>query len=146
LNGKLRADVQESGVNLCTTIDAQGCLSNRHANLVLLILENLIHNALKATPAGKRVGIRLRQDHGGVCCEVADQGLGIAPEILPRLFTPCRSTHGGSGLGLAISRQLANQMGAGLRLKTTSAEGCVFELQLPAALFAEATLQGAARE
>ena len=143
LNGKLHTATHDSGAHLITVLDAQGNLSNRHANLILLILENLIHNALKVTPRGGRVSVRLGQEKGVVRCEVADQGTGIPAHVLPRLFTPCGSTHGGSGLGLAISKQLANQLGAELELKVNSPGGCVFALTLPSGLFAETELAAA---
>ena len=137
LNRKLGPSVADSGVHLISLLDAEGELSNRHANLILLILENLVHNALKVTPRGRQVCVRFVEQTDGVCCQVADQGSGIAAPVLARLFTPCHSTHGGSGLGLAISRQLANQLGAALELKTNSSAGCIFELRLPFSLFAE---------
>ena len=140
LNRKLNTVVRDSGVHLLTALDAPGSLSNRHANLVLLILENLIHNALKVSPRDGNVSVRFNARDTEVCCEVADQGPGIAPEILPRLFTPCRSTQGGSGLGLAISKQLANQLGANLELKVNSPGGCVFALTLPSRLLVESQL------
>lgn len=140
LNGKLSAAVADSGVHLITVIEAPGELSNRHANLILLILENLIHNALQVTPRGASVRARFVEEAGGVSCEVADGGTGVSEQVRPRLFTPCRSTHGGSGLGLAISKQIANQLGADLELKTNSPDGCVFALQLPRSLFAETEL------
>jgi two-component system sensor histidine kinase TctE len=119
-------------------LDAQGELANRHANLVLLILENLLHNALKVTPRGGIVRLHLAEDREHIRCEVADGGPGVSAEMRPRLFLPCRSTHGGSGLGLAISKQLAGQIGAELQLQSTSAAGAVFALLLPRRLFAEA--------
>ena len=137
LDRKLRAASRESGVRLVTEMKAQGNLANRHANLVLLILENLAHNALKVTPPNGCVHIRLTAGNGAVHCEVRDQGPGISHDIARRLFAPCRSTQGGSGLGLAISKQLANQLGAELRLKSSSPAGCEFELTLPHRLFAE---------
>ncbi|MEI2723108.1 MAG: HAMP domain-containing sensor histidine kinase [Verrucomicrobiota bacterium] len=140
MNGKLGSVVAESGVHLVTVLDAQGELSNRHANLILLVMENLIHNALKVTPRGGKVCVRLIGDGDSVCCEVADEGSGISNQVLLRLFTPCHSTHGGSGLGLAISKQLANQLGAVLELKTNSPDGCVFALRLPRSLLAETEL------
>ncbi len=131
LNGKLAPAVATSGANLLTVLDAAGTLSNRHANLVLLILENLVHNALRATPAQGTVCVRFCRERGGLRCEVADQGTGLAESVRPRLFAPCRSTRGGSGLGLAISKQLANHLGAELELQSSSAAGCVFVLWLP---------------
>jgi signal transduction histidine kinase len=137
LNRKLTAVIRDSGVRLLTALDAQGSLANRHANLILLILENLIHNAVMVTPSGRTVSVRFVSRAGRVCCEVADEGPGLAQSMLPRLFTPCRSTQGGSGLGLAISKQLANQLGATLELKANSPGGCVFALTLPSSVFSE---------
>lgn len=136
LRHKLASVADTSGVTLEVTCHADALLNNRTANLALLILENLIHNALKISPDGRRVRVELARAAGGdVFASVADEGPGLPPELLPRLFTPCRSTHGGSGLGLAISKQLANQLGADLELAASTRAGCVFTLRLPGALF-----------
>jgi signal transduction histidine kinase len=140
LQDKLKPMAQERGVHVLITARADGSLSNRHANLILLILENLIHNALKVSPREGTVWVRFIEQPGAVICEVEDRGPGVPAAVLPGLFTPCRSTQGGSGLGLAISRQLANQLGAELDLKTNSPAGCVFTLTLPRSVLAEAEL------
>jgi signal transduction histidine kinase len=71
-------------------------------------------------------------------CEVRDQGGGIAPEAMERLFQPQRSTkEGGSGLGLAITRQLALALGGSVALASAGPGGCVFRLELPLATLAE---------
>jgi signal transduction histidine kinase len=145
LNRKLIAVLRDSGVRFVTALEAQGSLANRHANLILLILENLIHNAIMVTPSGRTVSVRLVPRDGRVCCEVADEGPGLAQSMLPRLFTPCRSTQGGSGLGLAISKQLANQLGATLELKVNSPNGCVFVLTLPSSVFSETEVSQASK-
>jgi signal transduction histidine kinase len=111
---------------------AEGMLTNREANLVLLILENLIQNAFQATPEGKSVRLNMVEENGTVQCDVLDEGTGLPAEVKARLFSPCRSTKpGGSGIGLAISKQLATQIGAALELKSASSGGCVFRLSLP---------------
>lgn len=138
LNGKLHPAVRDTGVNLLTEVSAAGKLSNHHANLILLVLENLIHNALKVTPRAGWVRVRFTAENGHVRCEVADRGPGIAPEVLPRLFTPCRSTQGGSGLGLAISQQLAQQLDAKIELQANTSQGCVFALTLPRSVVVQA--------
>ena len=145
LDEKLKPAALESGVHLHIALRTQGSLSNRHANLILLILENLIHNALKVTPCGGKVFVGVREQPDGVRCEVKDQGPGVPVALLPGLFTPCRSTQGGSGLGLAISKQLANQLGAELELETNSPTGCVFTLTLPWSVLAESELAGQAQ-
>lgn len=136
LRGKLEPAADTAGVQLVTRLDTEATLSNRTANLALLILENLVHNALKMTPPGRCVRVRFASaGDGGVACRVEDEGPGLPAELIPRLFTPCRSTHGGSGLGLAISKQLANQLGARLELNASSPAGCVFTLTLSRSLF-----------
>jgi signal transduction histidine kinase len=108
-------------------------LSNHEADLVLLILENLVQNALEATPAGKDVSLEVAVHDRSVVMEVADQGPGLPPGMEAQLFGPCVSSkRGGGGIGLAISRQLAKHLGAELRLKYTSPQGAAFCLTLPA--------------
>lgn len=135
LNEKMRAAVEKSGARLGTELKVEAEMANRHANLVLLILENLTDNALRVTPSGSWVRVSIERSAKGVRCKVSDQGPGIPDDVVPRLFTPCRSTHGGSGLGLAISKQLANHLGATLELESTGPIGTTFGLDLPPALF-----------
>jgi signal transduction histidine kinase len=134
LSGKIRSAAQAAGVHCEVSSRTDGCLANRHANLVLLILENLARNALQVTPAGRTVKVLFAPGPDGVMCRVTDEGPGFPAELRDRLFTPCRSTKGGNGIGLAISHQLAWQMGAQLNLVKTDSGGCVFQLTLPAAL------------
>jgi signal transduction histidine kinase len=136
LSARVQAAAQETGVVFAVDISAEGKLANRHANLVVLIIENLVQNALQATPRGQRVQVTVAPKGQDVVCEITDAGPGLAPHLLKTLFAPCRSTKGGSGLGLAISRQLANQLDARLELKSSGPAGCVFALTLPGSLFA----------
>jgi signal transduction histidine kinase len=124
------------GVRFTTNVLARGNLANRDANLVILILENLIQNAVQATPAGGAVSLKLIQEHEQIVLEVRDEGPGFPNVLKSHLFAPCRSTKpGGSGIGLAISKQLANHLGAGLELKDKTGHGCLISLSLPATIF-----------
>jgi signal transduction histidine kinase len=130
---KFQPAAQAAGVHYTATLRVSGAISNREADLILLILENLIQNAIEATPAGKAVQLRILNDHANLLMEVEDQGPGLSPELAGRLFAPCASTkRGGSGIGLAISRQLATHLGATLELRESSANGCCFRLALSA--------------
>jgi len=136
LEHKLTPAAETAGAVLEVTTHSDAVLNNRTANLTLLILENLVHNALNVSPAGRVVRVEFaRAADGNVYGSVTDEGPGLPAELLPHLFTPCRSTHGGSGLGLAISKQLANQLGAELELAASTSSGCVFTLRLPSELF-----------
>ncbi|QCU79120.1 HAMP domain-containing histidine kinase [Citricoccus sp. SGAir0253] len=106
------------------------------------VLDNLLTNALRHTPAGGRV--RLTVDDAGPCTvavSVADTGDGIPAEQLPHVFerfyrgdTARDRDHGGSGVGLAISRALAEAHGGTLTARSDGpGRGAVFTLALPTA-------------
>jgi signal transduction histidine kinase len=141
LESKLRPLAQNLGVNWRLELSAQGRLSNDRANVILLILENLVCNALQVTPGGKTVRTSFRAAAPRVVCEVADEGPGFPESAMKSLFVPCRSTKGGSGLGLAISKQLADHLEAGLELRHNGPGGCVMALLLPPSVFASAAAE-----
>ena len=110
----------------------EGILLNREANLISLVLYNLVQNAIQATPSEKRVTLRISAGSGNIVCEVQDEGPGISEAQRAQLFKPCRSTkEGGSGIGLAISQQLAKCIGAKLELTETAPTGSRFLLTFP---------------
>lgn len=102
------------------------------------VLHNLLDNAIKFTAAG---GIVLRaQRAAGVQIEVRDSGPGIAAADLPQLFQKFvqlehfgTRTAPGSGLGLALSRELVQQMGGTLDVRSTPGRGTTFWFSLPLA-------------
>jgi signal transduction histidine kinase len=103
--------------------------------LVGVILQNLVANAVKYSPQGE-VRIKVGCDDGRGCLiSVIDQGPGIAPEKLEQLFTPFArgETHGqpGTGLGLSIARQAADLLKAKLWAESKQGEGSTFHLELP---------------
>ena len=123
----------QAGLELQCLLRARGAMSNREANLVLLILENLLRNAIHATPRGRQVRLRIYRRATDTVMAVEDQGPGIPEAIRDQLFVPGQSTKpGGTGLGLALSRALARQMGAEVRLEHSGVDGSVFALILPA--------------
>lgn len=145
VSGTLAPVARSAGVEYQANVGASGLLSNREADLILLILENLVQNAIEATPAGKRVQVRVLRQGANFLMEVEDQGPGLPPGVAERLFTPCSSgKKGGSGIGLAISRQLATHVGATLELKESSGKGCCFRLVLPDQASEESKLAAAA--
>ncbi len=117
------------GVRFETLVQFDRPLSNRDADLILLILENLAQNAIEATPTGKYVKAWMSSDDTAFIFEVRDQGPGLAPGFETRLFSPCISSkQGGGGIGLAICKQLAQSLGARLELAVNGPAGCVFRL------------------
>jgi signal transduction histidine kinase len=129
---KLKAECETAGIHFAAQGSAIGSLINRDGNIILLLITNLVHNAIQATPKGGVITVRVSNEDGNALFEVRDTGPGLPEHILSTLFTPSRSTKdGGTGLGLAISKQLANHIGADLSLKETSKSGTVFQLRVP---------------
>jgi len=94
--------------------------------LLYTLLRNAVDNALRYTPEGGRVDLRVRAESERAVIEVQDSGPGIAPEQLQRVFDPFVRLPGaeseGSGLGLSIIRQIAQRLGGEVTLRN-AAEG-----------------------
>ena len=108
-------------------------------NKVLQILFNLLANAKYACEAGiqspKQVTVRICQSNGCVHVSVADNGFGIAPENLPKIFTQGFTTRrGGHGFGLHSSILAAQELGGSLHVQSSGLGlGAVFTLKIPVA-------------
>jgi len=107
------------------------------AALLRRLLENLLDNAAKYSEAKAPIVLEVREEAGGAVLLVKDQGIGISPEDLPRLFTPffrtdrsrARST-GGVGLGLALARRIARAHGGDIEVESEVDKGTVFRVRL----------------
>jgi signal transduction histidine kinase len=111
-----------------------------HASLLSLLFQNLLSNALKFMPPGRKpevsVSAHLTKDHAIIT--VGDNGIGIAEEHLALLFQPfqrlhLRSEYEGAGLGLALSRQIAEAHGGTIQVCTQPGAGSRFSVRLPLA-------------
>jgi signal transduction histidine kinase len=101
------------------------------------VLKNLISNAMKYSPAGTAVTVRARARVGGVEFSVEDQGAGIPPAALPRVFEPYYRAPGaaqtavGSGLGLAVVKSLVDAHGGSIAIDSAPACGTRVTFVLP---------------
>ena len=102
------------------------------------VLENLMSNALRYTPAGGQVTLSAAANENTVSLRVQDNGTGIAPEDLPYVFDrfyrgeKSRQRQGGeSGLGLAIAKSLVEAQEGSLSVKSVLGEGTTFTIALP---------------
>lgn len=102
------------------------------------ILENLIDNAIKYTPASGKVHVSCRAEPHHVAIIVTDTGIGIPREDLPRVFErfyrvdKARSREmGGTGLGLSIVKHLANSLGGQIQVESRPGQGSTFTVSLP---------------
>jgi signal transduction histidine kinase len=107
-------------------------------NKLRQVLVNLVDNAVKYSPDGGRVELRVRSSNGSCLIEVADEGLGIPPDEYDRIFEKFyrldpQQTQGvgGSGLGLYICRELVERMDGSLRVESEPGKGSRFTVELP---------------
>ena len=102
------------------------------------MLGNLLDNAIKFTPDGGQVAIRVRPAPGAINLYVEDNGIGIPRDKIERIGRPFEQVEGemarsykGSGLGLAIARSLAELHGGSLRIRSTLGSGTIVMVHLP---------------
>jgi signal transduction histidine kinase len=104
---------------------------------------NVVLNAVQASPHGARVRIVEAIAGPDVCIDVIDQGPGILPSHLPRVFEPFFTTRDkGTGLGLAIAQRIVLSHGGRLDIAGTSASGTCIRILLPTAGPATAAVAG----
>lgn len=95
------------------------------------VLTNLLLNALEFTPERSTIYVRIGTENG-VFVEIRDEGPGVHPSVLPRLFGGGSRRPGGAGIGLRHSRDVARRLGGEL-LHVPGGAGATFVLRLPAA-------------
>jgi two-component system, NtrC family, sensor histidine kinase KinB len=124
----------EANVELVSEIDPD--LPEISADVASLerVMDNLVSNALRHTPAGGRIRIAARMHRGELEIAVSDTGEGIPATEQARVFEPfvqIGRKAGGSGLGLAISREIVQQHGGRIRLVSAPGTGSTFIITLP---------------
>lgn len=129
---------QSEGIQLSMHADAQPALVEGDPDRLQQVLLILVDNAIKHTPPGGKVDVRVRHHAQNAQVEVLDTGSGIAPEHLPRIFDrfyradKARARErGGTGLGLAIAKMLVDAHGGQLHLTSTLGVGTQVTMSLP---------------
>lgn len=98
------------------------------------VLDNLLENAMKYSPGGGLIVVQCRIDGREVTLSVADEGMGIAPEHLNRLFEKfyrVKSDLAGTGLGLPVACEIVEKQGGRIWAKSTPGKGSTFYFTLP---------------
>ncbi|PTL83453.1 HAMP domain-containing sensor histidine kinase [Vitiosangium sp. GDMCC 1.1324] len=101
------------------------------------VLHNLVSNALKYSPAGSRVEVRVGREGDEALVSVMDRGIGISAEDLRTLFTPfrrtgmARETAPGVGLGLSVARRIVEAHGGRIEVESHPGMGSTFRVRLP---------------
>lgn len=130
----VRADLAAKQVKLDVQLASGDPVALVDAAQMRQCLINLVRNATEAV-SGKGGAVTLRTKHAGdrILIEVEDDGTGIAPDVLPRLFDPFFSTKdGGNGLGLALTQQIVKDHGGDLAVQSTLGRGTTFTVSVPA--------------
>jgi two-component system OmpR family sensor kinase len=104
-------------------------------DLLTRLIDNLVGNALKHTPAGTEIRVTVAPIDGAAELVVSDDGPGIDPGVVPRLFDRFvrgpDAGAGGSGLGLALVREIATWHGATVLVETRPGPGSTFAVRFP---------------
>ncbi len=118
------------------------------------ILSNGLSNAIKFTDSGRRVSVRLsaQRTPARLSFEVEDEGIGMSPDQLARLFKPFEQAdtsstrkYGGTGLGLSISKRLSEALGGEIQVRSSPGKGTTFVFLLPVQDIAESEWADASR-
>lgn len=111
------------------------------------VVSNIIHNAAKYTPGSGRLSLRVAADDGQVVISVSDNGVGIAREMLPRVFElfaqiggSLERAQGGLGIGLSLAKRLVEMHGGSITAESAGlGQGSTFSVRLPLAAPAAAS-------
>ncbi|MCU0485208.1 MAG: ATP-binding protein [Anaerolineales bacterium] len=106
--------------------------------LLQLAIQNIVDNGIQYTNPGGKVDLKLNTNREWLIFEVTDNGIGIAPVDIPRVFEKFfrsgrRNQHKGSstGLGLAIVKSIAERHGGRVRVESQLGKGSTFTLSIP---------------
>jgi signal transduction histidine kinase len=106
---------------------------------IVLAIHNLVGNAIKYTPNGGTVTVRVVEAKGGIRVEVADTGIGINPEEQALIFDRFYRAKDqriasitGSGLGLTLAREVVRLHGGDISVRSKLNQGSTFTIELPA--------------
>lgn len=124
--------LEKAGIMLDVTTDGAGCPTMINPARIERILKSLIHNAADVSSPGKNITIRSYRKEENCIVEVKDEGPGIRPEHLSKIFSPFFTTKkNGQGLALAGCRKTLRDMGGDIQVSSRLGEGATFTLIIP---------------
>lgn len=104
-------------------------------SMVLTVFRNLIHNALKFTNTGGQVNVSMKKEAAYVVLSVEDNGVGISPEALEKIFKGNFTTYGtksekGTGIGLGLAKAFIEQNGGKIMVESQEKKGTIFHVYI----------------
>jgi C4-dicarboxylate-specific signal transduction histidine kinase len=124
--------LQKTGIKIEIDTDDTGCPTMVNPDKIEWILGNLIQNAAEVSSPGKSIFIISSREEENCKIEVKDEGPGIRPEHLPRIFKPFFTTkEKGQGLALSGARKILRDMGGDIRVTSRLGEGTTFVITIP---------------
>jgi len=113
--------------NLDFELDATPCRVRAHEWMLREMVRNLLHNAIRHSPPGAGLQLRLSEPDGVVTLRIRDAGGGLPEDLRARLFQPFATvgSHAGTGLGLTIAREIALALGGSVQLQNRLLDGQV---------------------
>ncbi|MDQ2651981.1 MAG: cell wall metabolism sensor histidine kinase WalK [Chloroflexota bacterium] len=135
---RLAAQIARSGLTITTVTEPGLPLLRADRTRIGQVLLNLIHNAVKFTPAGGAIHLSVSEQDSWIVYRVEDTGVGVDPEEIDRLFERfykadrSRRSHG-TGLGLAIAKHVVQAHGGSIEAERNQPHGMVFTFRLPVA-------------
>ncbi len=129
-----QVDAESKGV--AVRMDLDGAEEATCSPRLVRVLQNLVQNSIRHTPADGSVTIHARRADGRLRLVVEDTGEGIPDEALPRVFEPFyradpARTEPGSGLGLAVAKRIVEALGGDITVESAPASGARFEVSVP---------------
>ena len=128
----------EKEIHYAVELGAESLLLSGFKDGLERMVMNLVSNAVKYTPAGGAVSVKAWREDGEVKLEVSDTGIGIPEEALTRVFTEFYRAENaknmdveGTGLGLVIVKDVIEQHGGQLSVRSQEGEGSIFSVSLP---------------
>jgi signal transduction histidine kinase len=133
LLGESAAAFQAGAARIQTEFSGDGLPAEVDAFRLRQVVDNLLSNAVRHSPPGETIFLRLRQTGGRVEIEVEDRGPGIAPQDLPHVFERFYKGRdsGGMGLGLAIAKYLVEAHGGSIEAASPPGKGALLRVVLP---------------
>ena len=135
-----RVAADQAGLTLKAEIGEGLPAASGEGTYLRRVIDNLLGNAVKFTPAGGTITVGVREGEGELVLEVSDTGIGIPEDQQERIFDrfyqidgSARRRYGGAGLGLALVKEIVEAHGGTVRVSSSPKQGSTFAITLPVA-------------